>query len=101
MIETLEKIDKIMSLELWGIFIGAFICLLSFMIVLFIDDYISNINWKSFFDRNYHLLFNKKKCFKLYFKYNVFKYNDIVLTAENQKARCLSKDWYKLIKKVV
>jgi len=53
------------------------------------------VSIRAFFDRNWHLLFNKEKCVKIFFQDNWFRYNDIVNDGTND-LRCLGKGWYKL-----
>jgi hypothetical protein len=50
----------------------------------------------SYFDRNYHLYFNKNKCIKIKFKHDFYKYNEIIITQEYIYLRSLGNDWYKL-----
>lgn len=52
----------------------------------------------SFFDRNYNLLFNGKKCVKTRFYSGFFEYNDIVSAINGQhKLRSLGRGWYKFL----
>ena len=55
------------------------------------------INVIAFFDRNYNLIFNKKRCLQLFFGQHWYEYNDCVSTFRGN-LRCLGNSWY-IIKK--
>jgi len=56
---------------------------------------ISFVSILAFYDRNYNLLFNSKKCIKIVFCEEVFTYNDIIFDGK-ENFRCLGKRWYVL-----
>lgn len=58
------------------------------------------INFISFIDRNYNLLFKKKDIVKLHLNFE-YKYNDIITSYSNNKTvlRYLGKEYFKTINK--
>lgn len=55
---------------------------------------------RSFFDRNYHLLFNKGICIHFYYAdYVTIKYNEIYNVSNGCQIRCLGKNnWFLILK---
>ena len=53
------------------------------------------VSVSAFFDRNYNLLFNSKKCIKIYFYEERFQYQDVIFDGK-ESFRCLGKHWYVL-----
>lgn len=52
---------------------------------------------KQFFDRNYNLIFHRKKCIRIIMSVNWYKYNDVIHYIPNHKLRHLGKNWYKIL----
>lgn len=53
------------------------------------------INMKEYIDRNWNLLFHRKKCVKITFWSELFGYNEILKTPIGESFRCLGNNWYK------
>ena len=54
---------------------------------------------KEYIDRNWNLLFHKKRMctYKMAFPSN-YKYNEVILSFGGVKMRCLGNNWYKRLK---
>jgi hypothetical protein len=50
---------------------------------------------KEYIDRNWNLLFHRKKCVKITFWSELFEYNKILKTPIGESFRCLGNNWYK------